>query len=200
MVRTRTNAKDDAVDETEEEVEEAKEAKMEVPVKEYDLLKKNNKTLEKNNKTLQRNVDGWKARAEKYKGERDHWKGKYDEILASLKNKRSKGATIKLEQSSEVKGFIATCVKEYLFRNTKFAQPGKETVTAAKKVWAAIKDRHELEKTPTCLNEAEFLRLYSAVVISEISHCRQYSQSRGQQAAQGTSYVILAIFTLNAVY
>lgn len=107
-----------------------------------------------------------------------------DEIRASIRaNSNKTGKSTKLERSKDIEKEIGTTVKETLFRTVKFAQPGKELATATKRVWNVVKIRLNLEEEPKCLDFDEFNRIYAPVVQHNLSLCRQYVQSRSQEAA-----------------
>ena len=110
-------------------------------------------------------------------------------VLQQLKDLAAKTKTksTKLEQMDDVKREITFQMKD-TFRSIKFAQAGQELVTATERVWKGVKARLKLDQPPHSLVSEEFLRIYAPVVQTELSLCRQYVQSRSQEAAHGKYY------------
>jgi hypothetical protein len=146
--------------------------------------------LHKDLKTKDERIKHWtklSAKATKALQERDA------ELEAALKEvedlKEREGAskrkTKKHLQADDVNVEIDKYVKEILFRNVKFAQPGKELNRATKMVWAAIKDKQGLDAGDDGMTEDEFLDIYSSSVASALSGRRQYCQTRALSAVKG---------------
>lgn len=121
------------------------------------------------------------------------------ELTAKLEKKRSKSkpGSRKDEQSEDVKESVKEFVKKVLFRTVKFAQPGKELKGASQAVWKGVKDTHQLDKGPKPLTEGDFVDIYDSYILSCLSDCRQYAQTRGEVAAKGT---IWCNFVFGSVY
>lgn len=106
------------------------------------------------------------------------------EEIRKLKSKRSSKFGRKADQKTDVNKTVDKYIKQVLFRNTKFAQPGShimddsELKVATKKVWEGIKGRQRLDKGPDALSEDDFIEIYGSQVLKTLSDCRQYIQSR----------------------
>ena len=125
------------------------------------------------------------------------------DLTAKLEKKRSKSkpGSRKNEQNEDVKESVKEFVKKVLFRTVKFAQPGKELKAATQAVWIGVKDAHHLDTGPKPLTESDFVEIYDSYILSCLSDCRQYAQTRGEVAAKGTiwcNFVFCSVyFTLN---
>ena len=109
-------------------------------------------------------------------------------VAAKLAKKRSKSkpGSRKDEQSDDVKEAVKAFIKGVLFRTVKFAQPGTELKAATTTVWNGIKDKLKLDEGPNPISEADFVEIYDSYVLTVLSDCRQYAQTRGEVAAKGT--------------
>ena len=167
-----------------------------VPKKAYDSMAKNLETakqsivkLQQEKKTLQ----GLIKDKEKEIGE----------FAAKLEKKRgkSKPGSRKDEQSDDVKESVRAFIKGVLFRTVKFAQPGRELKAATITVWNGIKDKLKLDEGPNPISQANFVEIYDSYVLTVLSDCRQYAQTRGEVAAKGAIWRNLVscpvYFTLN---
>lgn len=115
------------------------------------------------------------------------------DVTAKLEKKRSKAkpGSRKDEQNDDVKDSVKDFVKRVLFRTVKFAQPGPELKAATLSVWKGVKDAHQLDQGPNPLTQSDFMEIYDSWVLSCLSDCRQYAQTRGEVAAKGTIWCIL---------
>ena len=104
--------------------------------------------------------------------------------IENLKSKRSSKFGRKIDQKKDVNKTVDKYVKAVLFRNTKFAQPGENSLddselrTATEKVWHGIKARQRLDRGPEKLTMEDFIEIYESQVLKSLSDCRQYVQSR----------------------
>jgi chromosome segregation ATPase len=114
-------------------------------------------------------------------------KTKCNDILKEVKELRTKKtkSSTKNEQSDDISNTIHEHIKDFVYRNTKFAQTGPELKAVTNRVWNGIKAGQNLDTGEDAINFKEFNRIYGCVVQSELSLRRQYSQTRGQQAGKG---------------
>jgi uncharacterized phage infection (PIP) family protein YhgE len=114
-------------------------------------------------------------------------KTKCSDILKEVKELRTKKtkSSTKNEQSDDINSTIHEHIKDFVYRNTKFAQTGPELKAVTNRVWNGIKADQNLDTGEDAITFKEFNRIYGCVVQSELSLRRQYSQTRGQQAGKG---------------
>ena len=127
------------------------------------------------------------------KGEIERLKREKDDIIKAAQASGSLKKALKLEVSKDVEGYIAGYMKDQGFRNTKFASTPTEVVAFVKKVWFGIKDYHNLEDGPLKLTYPEFARIYTPSCLGKLSLCRQYVQSRTQDASFGKFCLVLPL-------
>ena len=123
-------------------------------------------------------------------------------LTAKLAKKRkSKAGSRRDEQSDDVREAVKAFIKGVLFRTVKFAQPGAELQAATTNVWNGIKGKLKLDEGPNPLSQADFVEIYDSYVLTVLSDCRQYAQTRGEVAAKGTIWCNLVFcsvyFTIN---
>ena len=115
------------------------------------------------------------------------------DIIKAAQASGSLKKALKLEVSKDVEGYIAAFMKDQGFRNTKFASTPTEVAAYVKKVWLGIKDYHNLEEGPLKLTYSEFARIYTPSCLGKLSLCRQYVQSRTQEASYGKFCLVLPL-------
>ena len=125
-------------------------------------------------------------------------KKQYEDLLANVREagKGKKGkANPKLERNKDIVSRIEDFVSDHLWRNMKFLPTPNMVETAAEKVWDGIKVQMKLEESPHKLDIGEFQRIYEGTIIARLGYCRQYTQSRAQNAGKGAFNFVY--FTLN---
>lgn len=132
--------------------------------------------------------------------DKEDFKTKYETLLAKRK-KGKKGNDRKDEQKDDVKDAITTFVKDVLFRNVKFAKPGKTLTHACGLVWDGVKEKLKLEEGSSPLKSEDFAEIYDSHVLSCLSNARNYVATRSKIAADGKKNlcieIILSKFTPN---
>ena len=115
-------------------------------------------------------------------------KGKVEDIVNKGKGK-SNTLQARILQSKDVCDEITPFVREYVCRNIKFALDEATLNIAIDKTWSGIKDRLKLERRPKNLTREKFGQIYGCAVSGAIAKARQYTQTRGIAAAEGTYLV-----------
>ena len=117
------------------------------------------------------------------KQDRDDWKKKFDDCMKALKET---GKAASFEQKQDVIDKINGWIKEFGFRNTKFAQSDGKLDQFTGDCYDALAEGFGWNLEATSFPKSEFVRIYKAHCAAQLSLRRQYNQSQLQKAAQGT--------------
>lgn len=174
--------------------------RVEVQKKTYVATLELNKQLAKDVNRLGKIRDGVPAKDEQIRNlleENSALSTRLREVIAKLKAARGKKTkSTKWEWVKGVTDKVGEHIRDVLFRTIKFVNTEKSLEAATIKCWEAVKDDLNLDSeaakealegtghTP----RSEFIRIYASFVSGRFSHCRQYVQSRGQDAAKGTNW------------
>ena len=114
--------------------------------------------------------------------DRDDWKKKFGELMLALKDT---GKAASFEQKKDVKDKINGWIKEFGFRNTKFAQSDGKLDKFTGECYEALAEGFGWHQEATHFPKSEFVRIYKAHCAAQLSLRRQCNQSQLQKAAQG---------------
>ena len=101
-----------------------------------------------------------------------------------LRSDRGKGNRhYKALQKEDIVKRVHVAIRETVYRKFKFAPAGKQLDRVMNMIWEIIREPMGLDKDPVNLNFEDFSQIYSSTASTDLSQCRQYTQSRCQQAA-----------------
>jgi hypothetical protein len=92
-------------------------------------------------------------------------------------------------------GEVTEYVKIYFYRNHKFLRNDKEVEKACTHIWNRFHDAKHWMELPYCLDLGSFTELYGPTIKTVLSGARQYSQTKGKNAALGKYFCCLLRLT-----
>jgi hypothetical protein len=90
---------------------------------------------------------------------------------------------------------VTEYVKIYFYRNYKFIKSDEELNWACEHIWNELHAANHWTDAPYYLDLASFTHLYGPTIKTVVSGARQYSQSKGKNAASGKYFCCLLRLT-----